>query len=110
MLLSWPLSFASPLRSENQDVRQLHSTHHAFAALRKDGRVIAWGAPDAGGDCSAVAEELKDVHMWLGRGGDGLESALNRPETRESSLKSTLRCLEMHEISLKMPFGCLKRA
>lgn len=56
-------------------MRQLHSTHHAFAALRKDGRVIAWGAPDAGGDCSAVAEELRDVQMWLG-GGDALTNGL----------------------------------
>eukprot|EP00755_Sulcionema_specki_P039367 Sspe_Gene.24275::Locus_9588_Transcript_2_2_Confidence_0.667_Length_13454::g.24275::m.24275 len=37
---------------------QLHSTNKAFAALRADGSVVAWGHPGYGGDTSTVASAL----------------------------------------------------
>ena len=30
----------------------------AFAAIRSDGAIVAWGDPRRGGDCSAVREQL----------------------------------------------------
>lgn len=37
------------------------ATSHAFAALKADRTVVAWGNPAFGGDCSSVAERLKKV-------------------------------------------------
>ena len=33
----------------------------AFAALKADGTVVAWGGKNYGGDCSDVQEQLVDV-------------------------------------------------
>lgn len=37
---------------------RLHSTSAAFAAVREDGSVVAWGDAACGGDCSAVDEQF----------------------------------------------------
>merc|ERR1712118_386360 len=39
-------------------VKSIHSTKYAFAALKADGSVVAWGYKDDGGDCSKVQEQL----------------------------------------------------
>ena len=50
------------------DVRYIYPTKAAFAALKTDGTVVAWGAGDPyehpydhGGDCSKVPQRLVDV-------------------------------------------------
>ena len=35
----------------------------AFAAILADGSVVSWGDPDAGGDSSAVQDQLKGVQQ-----------------------------------------------
>ncbi|CAE7664702.1 unnamed protein product, partial [Symbiodinium necroappetens] len=42
-------------------VRLVQASSGAFAALLGDGSVIAWGAADRGGDCSAVRDQLTNV-------------------------------------------------
>ena len=42
---------------------RLAATQKAFAAIRVDGRVVAWGDPASGGDCSRVKTELTNVHQ-----------------------------------------------
>jgi hypothetical protein len=49
-------SVAKRLRS---GVRQIFSSHRAFAALKEDGSVVTWGSSDSGGDSSAVATRLR---------------------------------------------------
>lgn len=39
----------------------VYANRDAFAALKSDGSLIAWGHPDLGGDCSSVQEQLKGV-------------------------------------------------
>ena len=51
-------------RQELQQVVKLYATSRAFCALRKDGRVVAWGGQQLanyGGDASKVQEQLTDV-------------------------------------------------
>lgn len=52
------------------DVQHICATKAAFAALKSDGSVVAWGAGpenwvvglgDCGGDCSKVQDQLADV-------------------------------------------------
>ena len=38
------------------EVGDICCSHMAFAALRRDGRVVAWGSPKHGGDASEVQE------------------------------------------------------
>ena len=52
-LLSSPLPLPSPWKSDRETINP-----HAFAALRADGSVIAWGDPELGGDSSAVDAQL----------------------------------------------------
>eukprot|EP00435_Cladocopium_sp_Y103_P073701 s17_g44.t1 len=40
---------------------QVQSTNDAFAAIREDGLVFAWGRPECGGDSSAVQDQLKSA-------------------------------------------------
>ncbi len=40
-------------------VSQIFSTAHAFAALKRDGSVVTWGASSFGGDSSSVAGQLQ---------------------------------------------------
>ena len=40
------------------NVTAIASTEQAFAALKDDGSVVAWGDPDEGGDASAVSADL----------------------------------------------------
>lgn len=42
-------------------MENIQATHAAFAALTKSGDVVAWGDPFAGGDASAVQNQLKNV-------------------------------------------------
>merc|ERR1711972_405763 len=39
-------------------VRELVSTHQAFAALKDDGSVVSWGRAQYGGDSTAVAAQI----------------------------------------------------
>ncbi|CAE7199272.1 USP [Symbiodinium natans] len=43
-----------------QDVA-VAATSAAFAAIRANGTVVAWGCPKRGGDCSAVQDQLQNV-------------------------------------------------
>ena len=49
-----PLPVASPGRTDQEQRNRA-----AFAALKSDGSVVAWGDPDSGGDISGVAERLR---------------------------------------------------
>eukprot|EP00435_Cladocopium_sp_Y103_P052641 s878_g16.t1 len=44
-------------------LRKIQVTRRAFAALLADGSVITWGAPDCGGDSSAVKHRLRNVQQ-----------------------------------------------
>ena len=44
-------------------MQQIQATIRAFAAILADGSVVAWGAPDYGGDSSVVQDQLKDVQQ-----------------------------------------------
>ena len=44
-------------------MQQIQATRGAFAAILADGSVVAWGAPDRGGDSSAVQDQLKNVQQ-----------------------------------------------
>lgn len=44
--------------STGQDVEELYGTNFAFAAIRRDGRILAWGAVGAGGDMSEAEKQL----------------------------------------------------
>ena len=48
------------MEAQLRDVRAVQSSHAAFAAITGGG-VVAWGAPEKGGDCRAVADRLVDV-------------------------------------------------
>ena len=52
----------------------VQSTCRAFAALRRDGSVVTWGAPEAGGDSSAVRPRLVAVRAI--QAADGAFAAL----------------------------------
>eukprot|EP00746_Dinoflagellata_sp_MGD_P019008 gnl/MRDRNA2_/MRDRNA2_144139_c0_seq1.p1 gnl/MRDRNA2_/MRDRNA2_144139_c0~~gnl/MRDRNA2_/MRDRNA2_144139_c0_seq1.p1 ORF type:complete len:362 (-),score=98.45 gnl/MRDRNA2_/MRDRNA2_144139_c0_seq1:260-1345(-) len=43
------------------DVQYVYANTHAFAALKDDGSVVAWGDRGEGGDCSAIQAQLLDV-------------------------------------------------
>ena len=53
------LRFAEAVQSQLVDVKQIHSTSVAFAAVRQDGSVVTWGAMTGGGDSSST--ELMSV-------------------------------------------------
>ena len=42
-------------------MQQIQATQRAFAAILADGSVVAWGLAEAGGDSSAVREQLRGV-------------------------------------------------
>ena len=42
-------------------MRSIYANDWAFAALRADGSVVAWGRKEAGGDASEVQHQLVDV-------------------------------------------------
>ena len=43
------------------DVLSLYASSFAFAALKTDGSVVAWGQGRYGGDCDKVQEQLEGV-------------------------------------------------
>ena len=47
------------------DVKTLQATFAAFAALKGDGSVLAWGSESRGGDTSVVGEQLQAT-FWSG--------------------------------------------
>lgn len=49
------------VENELHDIVKIYSNDFAFAALRKDGKVITWGASDVGGDSSKVADKLNNI-------------------------------------------------
>ena len=49
------------LKYRGIDVTHIISTDRAFAALREDGRVVAWGDPKYGGDDNKVRNRLENV-------------------------------------------------
>ena len=53
---SGDLSF--DVKRQLHNVKEIQASDSAFAALCGDGRVVAWGMPDAGGDCRKVEDEL----------------------------------------------------
>ena len=48
----------SKVQHQLVDVQSIYSTTSAFAALKADGSVVAWGSPGSGGDCSEVQAQL----------------------------------------------------
>eukprot|EP00913_Durusdinium_trenchii_P010680 g10020.t1 len=48
------------------NVKEVHSTAKAFAAITHAGGVITWGDPHYGGDSEAVQDQLKDVEELYG--------------------------------------------
>lgn len=50
-----------PMPAQLAQVSQIYSNLGAFAALKQDGTVVAWGDPDCGGDINNAAEPLVNV-------------------------------------------------
>ena len=50
-------------KSQLVDVKEVHVSVRACAAIRKDGGVVTWGCEDLGGDSSDVEDELFDVQL-----------------------------------------------
>ena len=44
-------------------MQKLQAARNAFAAIREDGSVVAWGDPENGGDCSGVQDQLRRVQQ-----------------------------------------------
>ena len=54
-----------PMPAQLAQVSQIYSNLSAFAALKQDGTVVAWGEPDCGGDINNAAEPLVNVkHLY----------------------------------------------
>ena len=52
------------MQHELKNVTQIQASWNgAFAALLENGSVVSWGDATAGGDCSSVARQLKDVQQ-----------------------------------------------
>lgn len=52
---------ASKSKDQLYGVTMIQAASLAFAAIRRDGSVVTWGTPDAGGDSRHVQEQLKNV-------------------------------------------------
>ena len=50
---------SSDVHDQLKNVQQIQATSFAFAAILADGSVVTWGNPGAGGDISAVQDELQ---------------------------------------------------
>eukprot|EP00438_Fugacium_kawagutii_P034997 Skav200615 [mRNA] locus=scaffold2873:47091:52997:- [translate_table: standard] len=53
-----------PLAATEEDCPLKVATYAAFAALRRDGRVVAWGEADSGGDARLVQERKAGGKRW----------------------------------------------
>ena len=51
------------------EVKTIHSTDRAFAALKSNGTVVAWGDSGYGGDSRSVHAQLVDVQTIYSTGG-----------------------------------------
>lgn len=60
-----------------KDVREVHATQRAFAAILGDGSVATWGNPHWGGDSTAVQAQLKNVQQLQGTGGGAFAAILS---------------------------------
>ena len=49
---------AVPDQADLRDVTKIQASARAFAALRSDGHVVAWGDASCGGDTGPVARQL----------------------------------------------------
>ena len=47
----------------SRGVQQIQATDDAFAAILEDGSVVTWGHEHAGGDSSAVQDQLRGVRQ-----------------------------------------------
>ena len=56
----------SHVQAQLTDIKELRATRAAFAALKEDGSVIAWGHPRFGGDTCQVTQQLRPG--WVGDG------------------------------------------
>ena len=54
---------STAVQNQLKNVRQIHATWEAFAAILADGSVVTWGHPDCGGDSIAVQNQLRDVRQ-----------------------------------------------
>lgn len=52
---------SSAVKDDLIDVVSITSSNYAFAALKADGTVVAWGDPDRGGNSAEVQDKLTDV-------------------------------------------------
>jgi hypothetical protein len=52
---------STAVQSQLRNVREMHSTHGAFAAILADGSVVTWGHAKFGGDSTAVENQLRNV-------------------------------------------------
>lgn len=49
------------VQDQLRNCTQVQATNAAFAAIREDGLVFAWGRPECGGDSSAAQHQLKSA-------------------------------------------------
>ena len=52
---------SSQVQDKLRNVKQIHGTAIAFAAISADGSVVTWGWPGSGGDSSSVQEEFANL-------------------------------------------------
>ena len=58
----------SSVQKDLVGVQSVVASDASFAALTRDGKVVAWGDPWDGGDCSSVKAELVGVQRVIGTG------------------------------------------
>ena len=97
---------ASPTTYQLRNVEEIAGTCGTFAAILADGSVVAWGAPETGGDSSQVQNELGTVQQIEGTFGafaailaDGSVVTWADPETGgdSSQIQNQLRTVQQIE-------------
>ena len=56
------------VQAQLKNVQQIQATSRAFAAVLADGSIVTWGAGPAGGDSSAVVNQLRHVYAFVDKG------------------------------------------
>ena len=98
---------------DSRDVHhQLENVQGAFAALLHNGSLVTWGDPKCGGDCSAVADRLTNVHQIQSSArafaavlGDGSVVTWGHPNYGAIVLRFSnnfLTCSEFKQLSLRL--------
>ena len=77
----------------HQDVNQIQSSLHAFAAIRSDGSVVTWGKMDDGGNSSAVSPVSESGNGWDRADADPMQHVGQGMMERELALCHTLSLL-----------------